>query len=332
MVCVLRCDIIVFAAALVLYDLFRGVLTNKETFTKFFVGGVVGSIIGIVLTIGVDSYFWGRLLWPELEMFWFNTYHNRSHEWGVSPFHWYFSSALPKALSGGIPLVLVGLFYRGKGRWVDVEVVHLVVPAVLFVFFYSFLPHKELRFVFPALVMLNAAAAIGLCKIHRSLSKSLLLNSALKLGFLAAFLASLAFTAFLTYCSFLNYPGGQAMTHFNQAHLPQAYVHVDVYPAMTGVTRFLYENEDKGWRYNRTEHLSDEEKLVFTHLFTDRPTVPGFNLYFVQTCFDLVDFRGRQVLMKDCVFIHERADIKSSSGVEKREEKEEEKKTKRDEL
>jgi len=114
----------------------------------------------------------------------------------------------------------VGLFYRGKGRWVDVEVVHLVVPAVLFVFFYSFLPHKELRFVFPALVMLNAAAAIGLCKIHRSLSKSLLLNWALKLGFLAAFLASLAFTAFLTYCSSLNYPGGQAMTHFNQAHLP----------------------------------------------------------------------------------------------------------------
>jgi hypothetical protein len=46
---------------------------------------------------------------------------------------------------------------------------------------------------------------------------------------------------------------------------------------MTGITRFLYENEDKGWNYNRTEFLSDEEKLVFTHLFTDREDPPrGF--------------------------------------------------------
>ena len=43
---------------------------------------------------------------------------------------------------------------------------------------------------------------------------------------------------------------------------------------MTGITRFLYENEDKGWKYNRTEYLSDEEKLVFTHLFTDREDAP----------------------------------------------------------
>lgn len=70
-------------------------------------------------------------------------------------------------------------------------------------------------------------------------------------------------------------------------------MHVDVYPAMTGVTRFLYENEEIGFKYNRTEHLSDEEKLVFTHLFTDRAEVPGFRLYYTQTCFDRVDLRGR---------------------------------------
>ena len=46
---------------------------------------------------------------------------------------------------------------------------------------------------------------------------------------------------------------------------------------MTGITRFLYENEDKGWKYNRTEYLSDNDKLVFTHLFTDREEAPlGF--------------------------------------------------------
>ena len=39
--------------------------------------------------------------------------------------------------------------------------------------------------------------------------------------------------------------------------LPGPYIHVDVYPSMTGVTRFLYENENKGWKYNRTELLTD---------------------------------------------------------------------------
>ena len=58
--------------------------------------------------------------------------------------------------------------------------------------------------------------------------------------------------------------------------LPTPYIHVDVYPAMTGITRFLYENEDKGWRYNRTEHLSDTDMLVYTHLFSDRNDYPGF--------------------------------------------------------
>lgn len=59
-------------------------------------------------------------------------------------------------------------------------------------------------------------------------------------------------------------------------HLISPNIHVDIYPAMTGVTRFLYENENIGWKYNRTEYLSDEQKLVFTHLFTDRDNIEGF--------------------------------------------------------
>lgn len=48
---------------------------------------------------------------------------------------------------------------------------------------------------------------------------------------------------------------------------------------MTGITRFLYENEDIGWTYNRTEHLTDKDLLVFTHLFSDRPEIEGFHIY-----------------------------------------------------
>jgi len=40
----------------------------------------------------------------------------------------------------------------------------IISPALIFVGLYSFLPHKELRFIFPALTLLNLGGAIGLAK------------------------------------------------------------------------------------------------------------------------------------------------------------------------
>ena len=103
-------------------------------------------------------------MWPEGRVFWFNAYENRSHEWGTSPFSWYFADALPRAVGIWTPFVAFGAATNGKAR-----VVALV--ALSFVTAYSFLPHKELRFVFPALPLCDACAAVGVAEAYRRLAE-----------------------------------------------------------------------------------------------------------------------------------------------------------------
>jgi alpha-1,6-mannosyltransferase len=94
----------------------------------------------------------------------FNTVLNKSHEWGTSPFHWYFTSAIPKSITLAIPLTLIGLVYRRKQHFLDLDILTIIIPAFLFVGLYSLLPHKELRFIFPALTLFNLGGAMGLSK------------------------------------------------------------------------------------------------------------------------------------------------------------------------
>ncbi|TMW65025.1 hypothetical protein Poli38472_009192 [Pythium oligandrum] len=277
---VFRGDTAVLFAPVLLWILLHGGLS----IFRVILWGIQATLSSLVLTVLVDSYFWQRWLWPEGEVLWFNTVQNKSHEWGVYPPLWYFYSALPRALLATALLLPVGVsvllpallksrsFKQLRAAFtsaplVDWSVATFVWPVILYLALFSILPHKELRFIFNAIPILNMVAAVGCSKLYHDRKKSLL-------PFLAAvgcLVATLLGSAFFFTASRLNYPGGEAFVRlhhvaYGERELPRT-VHIDVPAAMTGVSRFGEEFE--AWSYSKDESLLTAQDLVhFDYLLT----------------------------------------------------------------
>ena len=246
--------------------------------------GLLGTLLGLTLTVPIDSFFWQKWpLWPELTGFIYNIVDKQSSNWGTQPWHFYFTSALPRLLFNPLiyqmclPLTLSIPILRPSA-------LDILLPDFLFLIIHSFQPHKEWRFMIYVIPPFVAAASAGAGWIWTRRAKSLVYRI-LSLSLVASTLASFGASFGMVAISRLNYPGADALNRLHSLASDESgvvKVHMDTLACMTGITRFLEKeppalNDTSGvfWIYDKTE---DQQKLLdpvfwegFDYALSERP-------------------------------------------------------------
>lgn len=266
---VFRCDLL-----LLLFTVGLSLLITKRlsVFQAIRIGIATG-MMSLVLTVPLDSLIWQRWVWPEGEVFYFNTILGKSSDWGTSPWYWYATSAMPKLLLATIVWVPCAFFSIPEtilAFWesrrpltttrlglMDTSWWEYLLPAVGYIALYSCLGHKEVRFLFPVMPLLNLAVAVGMARIHRLVfppsNKEKRVSLYAKIGFLkvvASLVLTLLASSMFLAVSQQNYPGGEALLRLEQhlhkyqtedglvANDPEVHVYIDVAAAMSGISLF----------------------------------------------------------------------------------------------
>ncbi|KAK8020096.1 hypothetical protein PG990_005234 [Apiospora arundinis] len=231
---VFRSELAILLTTTTLYLLLMGRTTIKRVIPAF-TGSFVFSLLA---SVPVDSYFWQKPVWPELWGFYYNAILGSSSDWGVSPWHWYFTNALPKIMLNPVTLAFL-IPYALFNQSTRLPAQSLTFPSILYIAIYSIQPHKEARFIYYVVPPLTAAAALGANYVFARRSKSVIYLGASLLLASSVALSLVGSTGMLMLSS-LNYPGGEALSQL-RSPLPDVKtvtVHTDVLSCMTGVTLF----------------------------------------------------------------------------------------------
>lgn len=290
---IFRCDMLLLLFTVGLSMLIQRQLTVIQALTI----GVGTGLFSLAATVPLDSLLWGRFIWPEFEVWWFNTVDNRSSEWGKMIWHWYFSKALPKgllltALLAPLAFVRVPEFVDRCARRIsydsrlfDRSLIPFFTPIFAFVAMYSILPHKEIRFIFPVLPMFNVCSAYGMSRLQKvaisdgdlstnTTPKTHWMVKAMFLSGIGAIMLTMTVSLVFLRISMENYPGGMALERLrshlmdtvpvgntNKSEWNSVHVHVDVAAAMTGVSLF-------GQRHAAIRRVHGKNSAFFEGPFT----------------------------------------------------------------
>jgi GPI mannosyltransferase 3 len=115
---------------------------------------ITGAALPIACFGIVDAFTWGHLFASYWNSIVVNVFHHKSTVYGIRPAFWYFPT-LWLAMADIALLVVAGM----RRGW------FLVTIAAAIVATHMLFPHKEYRFVFPAVAMLAIVAGMGLARI-----------------------------------------------------------------------------------------------------------------------------------------------------------------------
>ena len=292
-VAVFRCDNILLLAPLGVHvTLFR--MTDVYDASLRIIANVMAMVTAILAfayaSISIDSKHWDKeFLWPEWEVLSFNNPMgaNRSHEYGTKPFLWYAYSALPRMLLIAYPLSVYGFTQERRCR-------SAFTIASFFVFAFSFLGHKELRFLFPVLPLFNFCGACGMHRLtlNRKKRKNVaILHAFAWVGILVSCAISIGVFA---NASIANYPGGEALAVFHELNLEHntlghVRIHIDDHCAQTGASRFgqAYHDHNVILYNKRQDHeheghlhamLHDDGSRGHDWLINEYKKMPGYEI------------------------------------------------------
>lgn len=255
-------------------------VSQKASITHTIIpAGLLAAAIGLITTVAVDSFFWQQpFLWPEWAAFYFNTIQGKSSEWGVSPWHFYFSSAIPRLMLNPFTLLVCIPVSLTTKQTLSFSI-RVLTPLLAFVAIFSVLPHKEWRFIIYIIPGLTAVAAAGASAIWTRRSRSMF-HRLVALALLGSVVVSFAASAGMLLLSALNYPGAFALARLHtlaDGSKPVVSVHLGNLACQTGVTRFLQLPSDlsetagcaqSAWFYDKTD--SSEVSQTVGSMFYDR--------------------------------------------------------------
>lgn len=273
--CLLTVAGVIFRAELAILVAFTAMflLATRGTsiFSNIVVAGLVGLTGGLIPTVCIDSMFWKKLVWPELNAFLFNVIEGQSSAWGTEPFSFYFVNALPRLLLN--PLVyLIAIPVALRNPALRRPILPLLVPSMCFVTLYSLQPHKEWRFIIYVIPVLTATAALGAGYLWNRRDRSVVARTASHLLILSTAASFLLSNLVLLPASAANYPGAHALNALHRYHGQQsssngASVYLGNLACQTGVTRFLQQPAEQGWRYDKTEDEAIKSTAQFWEQF-----------------------------------------------------------------
>ncbi|KAI9737127.1 MAG: dolichyl-P-Man:Man(7)GlcNAc(2)-PP-dolichol alpha-1,6-mannosyltransferase [Cirrosporium novae-zelandiae] len=246
--------------------------------------GLGGGLLGLLITIPIDSYFWQRFpLWPELAAFTYNVLDNNASNWGISPWYTYFTNSLPRLFMNPLGLQILAPLTMGVPS-LRQQALPILIPAFHYILMYSYQPHKEWRFIIYALPPLTVTifALPGSWMFQRR-SKALFYRVVSFLLVLSVASSYVAQTGMLVISS-LNYPGAVALSrvHTLAPHYSPdkriVSVHMDTLSCTTGISRFLEipppatmigdgARNATLWIYDKTESEKKKQDPIFWERF-----------------------------------------------------------------